>query len=79
MLALLFAASFIAYVLRTSMSVAGDTLIRELDISPLQLGVILAAFAWGYSLFQLPGGAWSGRVGSRRAARHRHPRLGAEH
>ena len=67
MLALLFAASFIAYVLRTSMSVAGDTLIRELDISPLQLGVILAAFAWGYALFQLPGGAWSDRVGSRRA------------
>lgn len=67
MLALLFAASFIAYVLRTSMSVAGEALMRELAISPVQLGMVLAAFAWGYALFQLPGGAWSDRVGPRRA------------
>ncbi len=66
-LALLFAASFVAYVLRTNMSVAGDALMRDLAISPMQLGMMLAAFAWGYALFQLPGGAWSDRVGPRRA------------
>lgn len=66
-LALLFAASFIAYVLRTSFSVAGEGLMRELAITPVQLGVILAAFAWGYALCQLPGGAWGDRIGPRRA------------
>jgi len=66
-LALLFVASFVAYLLRTNMSVAGDALMRELAISPVQFGMILAAFAWGYALFQIAGGAWSDRIGPRRA------------
>ena len=66
-LVLLFAASFVAYVLRTNMSVAGDALMRELAISPVQFGTILAAFAWGYALFQIAGGVWGDRLGARRS------------
>lgn len=66
-LLLLFAASFVAYVLRTNMSVAGEAVMRELALSPVQLGAILAAFAWGYALFQIPGGVLGDRLGARRA------------
>jgi ACS family glucarate transporter-like MFS transporter len=66
-LALLFFASFVAYILRTNMSVAGEALMTDLDLSKMQLGMVLAAFAWGYALFQFPGGLFGDAVGSRRA------------
>ena len=66
-LGLVCAASFVAYLLRTNMSVAGEPMMRELGLTQVQLGIVLAAFAWGYAAFQFPGGAWAERVGSRRA------------
>ncbi len=66
-LALLFVASFIAYVLRTNMSIAGENMMTDLGISKIQFGMVLAAFAWGYALFQFPGGIFGDLVGSRRA------------
>jgi ACS family glucarate transporter-like MFS transporter len=66
-LALLVAASFIAYVLRSNMSVAGERMMSELGLSQVQLGVILAAFAWGYAICQLPGGILGDRLGGRKA------------
>src|SRR5688572_30883295 len=67
MLALVVASSFVAYVLRTNMSVAGAGLIADLGLTQLQLGVVLAAFAWGYAALQFPGGVWAERVGARHA------------
>ena len=46
-LALLFAASFVAYVLRTNMSIAGERMMTDLGLTQVQLGMVLAAFAWG--------------------------------
>lgn len=66
-LALLFAASFVAYLLRTNMSVAGEAMMTDLGLSQIQLGVILAAFAWGYAIFQFPGGVFGDRIGGRKA------------
>ena len=66
-LALLFLASFIAYLLRTNMSVAGERIMAELGFTQLQFGVVLAAFAWGYALFQFPGGVLGDRLGGRKA------------
>lgn len=66
-LGLICLAAFVAYLLRTNMSVAGEPMMRELGLTPMQLGMILAAFAWGYAAFQFPGGAWAERIGSRRA------------
>jgi MFS transporter, ACS family, glucarate transporter len=65
--ALLVAASFVAYLLRTTMSVAGERIMGDLGVSTVQLGLVLAAFAWGYALFQFPGGVWGERIGARRA------------
>jgi ACS family glucarate transporter-like MFS transporter len=66
-LALVFASSFVAYLLRTNMSVAGERMMVDLGLTQVQLGVVLAAFAWSYAAFQFPGGVWAERVGGRRA------------
>lgn len=66
-LALLFGASFVAYVLRTNMSIAGEKMMADLGLSKIQLGMVLSAFAWGYAIFQFPGGIFGDRLGSRRA------------
>ena len=60
-------ASFVAYLLRTNMSVAGAPMSEDLGLSQVQLGVILAAFAWAYAAFQFPGGVFGDRLGARRA------------
>jgi ACS family glucarate transporter-like MFS transporter len=64
---LLVLASFVAYLLRTNMSVAGERMMGDLGISKLQLGAVLAAFAWGYAIFQFPGGVLGDLIGVRRA------------
>ncbi|HSE41058.1 MAG TPA: MFS transporter, partial [Acidobacteriota bacterium] len=60
-------ASFIAYILRTNLSIVGETMMRELRLTEIQLGYVLSAFAWGYALFQFPGGIFGDVVGSRKA------------
>lgn len=66
-LGLLALASAVAYLLRLNMSVAGETMIHDVGLSEVQFGLVLGAFAWGYALFQLPGGIWGQRLGGRRA------------
>jgi ACS family glucarate transporter-like MFS transporter len=66
-LALLFMMSFVAYVLRTNMSIAGENIMADLGLSKVQLGMVFSAFAWGYAIFQFPGGVFGDIVGSRRA------------
>jgi MFS transporter, ACS family, glucarate transporter len=66
-LALLVIASFISYVLRSNISVAGPAMMADLGLSEQQLGYILAAFTAGYTVFQFPGGVFGVRIGPRRA------------
>jgi len=66
-LGLLVVLSFVAYLLRTNMSVAGERMMGDLGISQVQLGWVLAAFAWGYALFQWPGGLLAEWLGGRKA------------
>jgi ACS family glucarate transporter-like MFS transporter len=65
--ALMAVASFVAYILRTNMSVAAAPMSEDLGLTQVQLGVVLAGFAWGYGLFQFPGGVFGDRLGARRA------------
>ena len=65
-LAFLVGASFVAYLLRTNMSIAGEAMMGDLGFDKVELGLVLAAFAWGYALFQFPGGLLGNRFGSRR-------------
>src|SRR5689334_18000629 len=64
--ALMVAASFVAYIFRTNMSVAGEPMAADLRLSHMQLGIILSGWAWGYALFQFPGGVLGDQLGGRR-------------
>ncbi|MEX2495969.1 MAG: MFS transporter, partial [Woeseia sp.] len=66
-LALLVFASFVSYVLRTNISVAGPAMMTDLGLTEQQLGYILAAFTAGYTIFQFPGGVFGVKAGPRRA------------
>jgi MFS transporter, ACS family, glucarate transporter len=57
----------VSYVLRLNMSIAGEAMIRDLSLTQVQLGLILSAFAWGYAIFQVPGGVLGELLGPRRA------------
>lgn len=58
-------ASSISYVLRTNISIVGETMMNDLGMTEYQLGLIFSAFAFGYALFQFPGGLLSDRFGPR--------------
>jgi len=65
-LAVIISASFIAYVLRTNVSIVSETMMQDLGLSTYQLGLVFSAFAAGYALFQFPGGIVGDRFGPRR-------------
>lgn len=54
--ALLFFAASINYIDRGSLSVAAPRLAGELSLSPVQLGFLLSAFFWSYTVLQVPAG-----------------------
>ena len=58
---LLFFAAAINYVDRGSLSVAAPRLITELSLTSVQMGFLLSAFFWSYSLFQLLAGWFADR------------------
>ncbi len=60
-----FLLSLLLYVDRTCISTAKDAITDELGLSNQQWAWVLAAFAFGYALFQTPGGALADRLGGR--------------
>jgi ACS family glucarate transporter-like MFS transporter len=67
MLGLLFALSFVNYILRNNISVAQPAIAGEFSLSATEFGWILASFNVAYALFQIPGGSWTDRRGVRYA------------
>ncbi len=65
--ALLAFGSFISYVLRANVSIAAPAMIKDLALSEIQWGWVLAAFTAGYAIFQFPGGLFGDRFGARKA------------
>jgi len=66
LLALIFAFAFTGYMQRTSVAIAAERMMRELGLSQVQLGWLLTAFLFTYSVFQLPGALVGQWVGARR-------------
>ncbi len=64
-LAIIVFASFIAYVLRTNFNIVSETMMHDLGMNEVQLGMVFSAFAAGYAIFQFPGGIFGDRFGSR--------------
>jgi ACS family glucarate transporter-like MFS transporter len=61
--ALLFGFAFTGYVQRTGVAIAADRMMPELGLTQVEVGWILTAFLFTYSVFQLPGalaGEWFG-------------------
>ena len=56
----------ITYVDRVAISVSIQFIRGELGLSPAQVGWVLAAFAWAYAVFEIPGGWMGDRIGPRR-------------
>jgi sugar phosphate permease len=56
----------ITYVDRVNVATAAGDIQRELSLSNVQLGVVLAAFAYPYTFFQVFGGWLGDRFGARR-------------
>ncbi len=58
-------ASGVSYVLRTNISVVGESMIADLGLTEIQLGMIFSSFAAGYAIFQFPGGVFGEKYGAR--------------
>src|SRR3954464_8460511 len=55
-LAFVFVNVVINYMDRSNISVAAPALAEDLQLTPVQLGLIFSAFGWTYALLQIPGG-----------------------
>jgi len=64
-LAIIVFGSFVAYVLRTNLSIVGEMMMHDLGMNEYQLGMVFSAFAAGYAIFQFPGGVFGDRFGPR--------------
>ena len=57
--------AFVSYLLRGNLSIAGPSIVEDLQLTEIQWGWVMAAFPLGYALFQFPGGCWGDRKGPR--------------
>lgn len=53
------------YLDRGNLSVAAPLIMKDLDISPSMMGVVLSAFVWPYAIMNLPAGWLVDRLGAR--------------
>ena len=64
-LILLTALGIITFLDRINISVAGDNIMTDLNLTESQWGWVLSAFILSYSLFQIPLGLWGDKKGQR--------------
>jgi MFS transporter, ACS family, glucarate transporter len=55
----------ISFLDRVNISIAGQAVQRDFNLSNVQLGYVFSAFVIGYALFQVPGGRLADRFGPR--------------
>src|SRR5687768_13187752 len=58
--------SVITYIDRVCISQAAPAMMRDLSLTPVQMGYAFSAFAWAYALFEIPGGWLGDRFGVRK-------------
>lgn len=61
----MWAAIAINYLDRTCMSAAAPTMMKDLNLGPTEMGIIMSAFFWSYAAFQIPSGWIADRIGQR--------------
>jgi ACS family glucarate transporter-like MFS transporter len=65
-LAMLFAITVINYADRATLSMVGPSMLSELGLNAMSLGIVFSAFGWSYAAGQIPGGWLLDRMGSKR-------------
>ncbi len=63
---LLAASAIASYLVRVNITVAGEPVMREFNISQVEMGRVFSAFVAGYALCMIPAGALADRWGTRR-------------
>ncbi|MDE1996149.1 MAG: MFS transporter [Rhizobiaceae bacterium] len=53
---------------RLTVSIAGSTISKEMNLGPVGLGYLFSSYLWLYAVCLLPAGAWTDRMGTRRMA-----------
>jgi MFS family permease len=64
-LALVFFGIVISYIDRGNLSIAAESIMRDLHLQPQSMGLLLSAFFWTYGLCQIPAGLLIDRYGVR--------------
>jgi len=64
-LAMLFLLSTITYLDRVAISTTAPAMMKELGLTPAQMGWVFSIFVFGYALFEIPGGWMADRWGAR--------------
>ena len=59
--------SFVAYVLRSDLSIAAPVMMQDLGLNEIEWGWVVAAFTTSYAIFQFPGGIFGDKLGPRKA------------
>src|SRR6476660_670465 len=62
---LIFFGILISYVDRGNLAIAAPLLMREFNLSPSGMGMLLSSFFWTYAAFQIPSGYLVDRFGIR--------------
>jgi MFS family permease len=65
-IALMMALAVITYVDRVGISVALPFMVKDLGLSNIERSWVLAAFAWAYAVFEIPGGWLGDKIGPRK-------------
>ncbi|MGL5513508.1 MAG: MFS transporter, partial [Sporomusa sp.] len=63
---ILFLITSINYADRATIAIAGPAIAKELQMDSVSMGYIFSAFGWAYVLFQLPGGWFLDKFGSKK-------------
>ncbi|MGH9327732.1 MAG: MFS transporter [Terriglobia bacterium] len=61
------ALAFITYIDRVAIAEAAPFITTEFKLTPVEMGYILAAFTWSYTLFEIPSGWMGDRTGAKSA------------
>lgn len=56
----------ISFIDRTAISISATHIIKDLSISPVQMGAVLSMFYIGYTIMQIPGGWLADKIGSKK-------------
>lgn len=58
--------AFVTYLDRVCISITAPSIMRDLQLSSLQMSFVFSAFTTAYAIFEIPTGWWGDRVGTRR-------------